>query len=328
MSDENNIERALLINGDKYRRLFNEMVVGASLLEIAAPGKKKRPIDFRIVEVNSAFEDLTGIPRDRAVGRTIRELWPKTEALWFDQIDQAMRSNRRTQAEGFHLELGKYFLVSAFRLDDRTIGATFIDISAHKKIEAALDNTRRALENTVRARTAGLRVAIRKLRSEVTSRRLAQQALINKTHELEVRSAGLEEANIALKILLKENQNGRRKLEEKVICNLNELIQPHLAKLAAGRLSPRQKVILETINRGLDDITSPMSRRLIIGNSHLTPMETQVANLIRKGNSTKEIAELLGVAVSTIDFHRLNIRRRLKLTNKQINLRSYLRSLE
>jgi DNA-binding CsgD family transcriptional regulator len=60
---------------------------------------------------------------------------------------------------------------------------------------------------------------------------------------------------------------------------------------------------------------------------HLTPTETRVANLIRQGRTTKDIADLMGVASSTIDFHRLNIRKKLKLTNKRINLQSYLKSL-
>lgn len=84
---------------------------------------------------------------------------------------------------------------------------------------------------------------------------------------------------------------------------------------------------MEAVCNGLDDITSPLSRRFIIEGARLTPTEIHVAQLIRQGKTTKEIAELLGVAVSTVDFHRLNIRRRLKLTNKGINLQSYLKSL-
>ena len=144
---------------------------------------------------------------------------------------------------------------------------------------------------------------------------------------MEARSTRLEEANTALKVLLRELENERRELEEKMVSNLNELTRPHLAKLAAGELNSRQRSLIDAIVNSLDDITSPLSRRFIIAGSKLTPTEAQVANLIRQGKTTKEIAEFMGVAVSTVDFHRLNIRRRLKFTNKQINLQSYLKSL-
>ena len=128
-------------------------------------------------------------------------------------------------------------------------------------------------------------------------------------------------------MLLNERENERHALEEKVVCNINELIRTHLEKLDSGNLSRRQRDQLEAIKSSLEDIASPLSRRFIIDSSHLTPGETQVAHFIRQGKSTKQIADLMGVATSTIDFHRRNIRRKLALTNKQINLQSHLRSL-
>jgi len=77
----------------------------------------------------------------------------------------------------------------------------------------------------------------------------------------------------------------------------------------------------------VDDIVSPMAHKLNMALTRLSPTETQVANLVRQGKSTKEIADLMGVAGSTIVFHRHNIRRKLHLEHKSINLQSYLNSL-
>jgi DNA-binding CsgD family transcriptional regulator len=59
---------------------------------------------------------------------------------------------------------------------------------------------------------------------------------------------------------------------------------------------------------------------------NLTSREIQIANLIREGKSTKEIAKLLNASSDAIDFHRNNIRNKLGLKNKKTNLRAYLLS--
>lgn len=60
---------------------------------------------------------------------------------------------------------------------------------------------------------------------------------------------------------------------------------------------------------------------------NLTPQEIQVADLIRKGKRTKEIADMLHTSASTIGTHRNHIREKLNLKKEGINLRSYLQSL-
>ena len=327
ISAKKEVEIALQGSEKKFRLLFHEMVGGGVLLEITHRDKQGRPADARLVEANAAFAVLTGIPRDRAVGRTIRHIWPQTGPFWFELFSQAMRSGNPYQVEQFHQELDRHFLVSAFVLADRRVGVTFIDISAQKKIEETLASARQNLEIQVKNRTAELSRANQKLQREIASRELAQRALLQKSKELEVGSIELEEANIALKVLLKEREKERQALEEKVVCNINALIRPHLEKLAAGNLSQRQQALIEAVKSGLDDIASPLSRRFIIEGSQLTPAESQVANFIRQGRTTKEIAALMRVASSTIDFHRLNIRRKLGLAKRRINLQSHLKSL-
>ena len=320
-------EIALRDSERRYRQLFNDMVSGATVLEILERDHSGHIVDARVLEVNASFERLTGIPQHRAVGKSIRQIWPQTEDFWFDSFDQAMNAKQPITVAGLHQEMGRHFQMSAFRLDDQRLATTFIDISDQKKIEQTLEKARQKLEIQVNAQTADLRQVNRRLIKEIDTRRHAQIELVQKAEELEERSIGLEEANIALKVLLKEVKNERRRLEEKVVCNLDDLIRPNLAEIASGKLSRRQLLLLDSVQRSIDDIASPLSRRFIIDGRHLTKAETQVANLIRQGRTTKEIAEQMGVSKSTVDFHRLNIRRRLNLTNKKTNLQSYLRSL-
>jgi DNA-binding CsgD family transcriptional regulator len=77
----------------------------------------------------------------------------------------------------------------------------------------------------------------------------------------------------------------------------------------------------------MNDIVSPFLQRMSLKYSNFTQTEIQVANLIKVGKTTKEIAELMNVSKGTIDAHRNNIRSKLGLNRKKINLRAYLLSI-
>ena len=101
---------------------------------------------------------------------------------------------------------------------------------------------------------------------------------------------------------------------------------PHLEKLKTGPLDRKNKTLLEIMESNLKEIISPFRQGLSTKLSTMTPTEIQIANLVKKGKGTKEIAELLSLSTKTIDFHRDSIRKKLGIKNKKINLRTYLTS--
>ena len=84
---------------------------------------------------------------------------------------------------------------------------------------------------------------------------------------------------------------------------------------------------LEIVENNLKEIISPFMRNLSSKYQALTPMEIQVAGLVKEGKTTKDIAGLLSRSHRAIEFHRNNLRKKIGLTHQKANLRSYLQSL-
>ena len=155
--------------------------------------------------------------------------------------------------------------------------------------------------------------------SDITERKNIQ-------HDLENKSRSLEEANAALRALLKHREQDGRELEEKVVSNIKELVIPYVERLRASKAQDSQALV-GIIETNLAEIMSPFIRHMASRYANFTPKEIQIADLIKKGKTTKEMSLLLGLSTRTIDIHRYNIRRKLNLNKKKLNLQSYLLTL-
>jgi len=130
--------------------------------------------------------------------------------------------------------------------------------------------------------------------------------------------------NSALKILLQRRDEDKRELEEKMLSNIKHLIEPYLAKLGHSRLNDRQVMLLNILDSNMDEILSPFARNLSSVYFRLTPKEIQIADLIKHGKTSKEIAEITSSSVKTIEFHRNNIRQKFGLKDSKVNLKTHL----
>jgi len=162
---------------------------------------------------------------------------------------------------------------------------------------------------------------------DITERKQAQNSLLAREQELEDKAHDLEEMNAALRVLLKKREDDRVELEEKIHFNVKHLIEPYLDNLKNTRLSARQATLFGIIKTNLDEIISPFARNFASIKYKLTPQEIKIASLIRQGKTTKEIAELMGLSLKTIEFHRTKIRHKFGLKNKTDSLQAYLLSL-
>lgn len=155
-----------------------------------------------------------------------------------------------------------------------------------------------------------------------------QRSLARKESLLREQAEKLEENNTALKVLLKHREEDRRHLEENMLGNVRELILPYVEKLLAAELAGRERTMVELIAERLQEIISPFLSRLTSLHKTLTPQEINVATMVREGRTSKEIADVLMISVSAVDFHRKQIRKKLDMTGSGKNLRSHLLSLQ
>jgi DNA-binding CsgD family transcriptional regulator len=162
---------------------------------------------------------------------------------------------------------------------------------------------------------------------DITALKLTEEALRRSREALNEQARSLEESNIALKVLLNQRDLDRKALERKVLSNVKGLVFPYVEKLKGARLKPRERTLVEIVDAHLRDIISPLLQNIANADIILTPQEMQIAALIKDGQSSKEIAEVLHITEATVNFHRKNLRVKFGLHNRRVNLRSYLLSM-
>ncbi|MCK5311780.1 MAG: hypothetical protein KAJ62_06705 [Desulfobacteraceae bacterium] len=169
----------------------------------------------------------------------------------------------------------------------------------------------------------------KRLEDELKTHKVHLEKLVQKrTDKLTQTNRQLEEANIALKVVLKQMEQKEKTDKENFLINIKQSIIPYLNQLSEANVSKGQQVLIDRIEKNIDQITSPLISKLSSRYLNLTPMEIKVATLVKDGAVNKEIAQVLNVSLNTITSHRYKIRTKLGLKNKNINLRSYLLSLE
>jgi PAS domain S-box-containing protein len=257
-----------------------------------------------VLTVNNKAAERFGKTPEELIGTNIYPLMPP-DAVAFRKEKAAEVIRTKQPVRYTEENAGRYFDCNLYPIldDDGNVGSFTVfvrDTTESQQNHKALQSVRQELEHRVKQRT----------------------------RELEEKAQNLEEVNTALKVLLKRLDEDKKAIEEKVLFNVRQLIEPILEKLKSGRLDERQHNLLDTLDSNINEIISPFALRLSNTLIKLTPAEIQVANFIRQGKTTKEIAEMLNLSAKTIEFHRDNIRTKIGIKNRKINLRTHLLSLQ
>jgi DNA-binding NarL/FixJ family response regulator len=162
---------------------------------------------------------------------------------------------------------------------------------------------------------------------DITERKKAEDALIKREQDLEIKSHELEELNTALKVLLKRGDEDRRELENSILKNVRELVFPYVEELKKKKLDSISAANLTILESNLRNVVSPFGHKLSSKFDDLTNREVKVADFIKEGKSSKEMAELLCVTESAINIYRYRLRKKMGLKRRD-NLKTFLSAID
>ncbi|HEY4688477.1 MAG TPA: cache domain-containing protein [Anaerolineae bacterium] len=155
-------EETLRVSEERYRLLFDQMLDGFALHEIICD-ESGRPIDYRFLEVNPAFEQLTGLQARDIVGKTVLQVLPNLEPSWIDTYGRVALTGEPVHFENYTGELGKYYEVTAFSPKRGQFAIIFVDVTQRKQVEQEIRRLNAELEQRVLERTAQLEAANQEL---------------------------------------------------------------------------------------------------------------------------------------------------------------------
>jgi PAS domain S-box-containing protein len=316
ITERKQAEEALKASEQKYR----------NLMENASDPILLADMQGNIIEANRKAEELWGYTKEELLQMHYTQLHPmqeleKTIAAFKKIIEKNsgyLSGGFIQRKEGDIIPVDITCNVIEY-VGRKVVQASFRDISEHKQAKDIL-------EKLVRERTAELSRNNELLKFEIKERKNAEAAMKRKTKELKHHTDKLTELNAALKVLLKQREDDKNDMADRFVMNIRHLILPFVEQMKKEHLNAGQRAYLDIVETHLHDIATPLLKN--IRQFNFTPKEIKVAMLVKEDKSTKEIAEILGIATGSIDVHRKNIRKKLGLSNRKANLQSHLVSLE
>ena len=277
---------------DRYEHM--ELRIG-KLFETMTEGLIVMDGEERITYVNKRLEEISGFRAEELMGRKIHEfLSPETSQLIYRKISGEDEHPRRSFEIAWQRKSGE---------------TQYSIVYPH-----VLDRGRNGIESSFA------------ILADITAKKQAEQEVRRREQELKNKNTRLEEMNLALQTLVRMREKDKEEIESALSANLQRLVEPLIEKLRSSGLNDRQKMVVSMLSANLAEIMTTQNKGLASRFTVLTPAEMEVANFVKNGRTTKEIAGLMNISARTVDMHRLNIRRKLGLHRKGTNLRSYLLS--
>ena len=275
----------------RTKALINQVRFQQNLIDSIPVPIYFKDVDLNYLGCNRAFEETLGYAKKHIIGKTVHDILPKKLAVIHHQKDLQL------------LQSGK--------INHYEVSSVYPDGKKHDLLvfKALFHDHAGAIEGLIGTNL------------DISERKQAQLQLEHHAEEL-------ENANTALRVLLKQVNENKNDMESKVLDNFARLVNPYLDTLETSLANAKQHEYIMIIKENIKKITSAFSQKLSSSYIGLSPREIQVADLVRHGRTNKESSEILNVSINAVEFHRNNLRKKLGIQNKKVNLRTYLLSMD
>ena len=273
--------------------------------------------NWKMVSFNNRFVSMWGIPNDilemRDDRKSIQTVLDKLKYpdAFLKRVEQLMQNPAELSQDELQLKDGRFFDRYSAPIYDKKNNLKgrvwfFRDITELKNVTKKRQRQNEELEKCVIERTKKLKKV---------------------NDDLKTREEELQESNVALRTLIHAVEQEKRLLEKKVATNFEYAILPLLSDLQDVANSSRQRTLLDSIHFLIQNLSDGINIHLVNAQCQLTPTEIKIANLLKQGKTTKDIACALSCAKRTVDGHRASIRKKLGLNRGQ-NLQTAILTLD
>lgn len=193
------------------------------------------------------------------------------------------------------------------------------EIVARRTVEMQLQEHQANLEQQVQDRTHELTRTVDELR-------YAMATLITKEKELQEKNRELKNINTTLSTMLKRRTQEHNEIRREMAAETAKMVLPLLKKAETQGTGPTKEYV-KTAQANLLDVLSKQPQDIVLANARLAPRELQIVHYLRQNKTSKEMADLLGISVRTVESYRENIRKKLRIKNQKKNLKRFITSL-
>jgi PAS domain S-box-containing protein len=136
ITEQEQAKMALVESETRYQSLFNRMTEGFALHEIICD-EDNLPCDYRFLDVNPAFERLTGLKREDIIGKCISNI-PQLQGddpKWIEIYGKVALTGEPVQFDNYSSALKRHYAVQAFQPEPGQFAIIFQDVSERKLLE-------------------------------------------------------------------------------------------------------------------------------------------------------------------------------------------------
>ncbi|HSL20270.1 MAG TPA: MEDS domain-containing protein [Vicinamibacterales bacterium] len=141
-AERKQMEASLRESEARYRSLFNAMSEGFALHEIVCD-ESGQPCDYRFLDINPAFERLTGLVRAQVVGKLMSEVLPNEDPSWIRTFGRVALTGEPVHFENYAPALRRHYEILAYRPAPGQFAVVFLDVSERRRVEQQLAEANR-----------------------------------------------------------------------------------------------------------------------------------------------------------------------------------------